>query len=291
MRVICGAILAVAGAAFAQTAPARVEFEVASIKPAAPLPGDGVTGLHIDGAQVRATFLALTDYIRWAYKLKHYQISGPEWLGTERFDLTAKLPAGASKEQVGEMVQALLADRFRMKTHRDTKEFPVLGMVVAKGGLKMTESPLDPEPEGREGAKGAVNVTASGTPGGTSVNLGRGASFSVGNNRIEGKKMTMAQFAELLARFTDRPVVDMTELKGSYDFALEFSPEDFRAMMIRAAIAAGRALPPEAMKLLELGNGDSLANAMQALGLKLEQRKAPIEVLVVDHILKMPTEN
>jgi len=79
----------------------------------------------------------------------------------------------------------------------------------------------------------------------------------------------------MLARFADRPVVDMTELKGNYDFMLEFSPEDFRAMMIRSAIAAG----------------DSLFTALQTLGLKLEPRKAPLEVLVIDHIERALTEN
>jgi uncharacterized protein (TIGR03435 family) len=97
--------------------------------------------------------------------------------------------------------------------------------------------------------------------------------------------------AEMLARFADRPVVDMTELEGNYDFALEFAPEDFRAMMIRSATAAGVMLPAEAMRALEGASGDSLFTALQTLGLKLEPRKAPLEVLVIDHIEKAPTEN
>jgi uncharacterized protein (TIGR03435 family) len=94
-----------------------------------------------------------------------------------------------------------------------------------------------------------------------------------------------------MARFTDRPVVDMTALKGHYDFALELSPEDFGAMGIRAAIAAGVALPPQALQAAEAASGDSLFNAVEKLGLKLESRKAPVEVLVIDHAEKTPTEN
>ena len=85
----------------------------------------------------------------------------------------------------------------------------------------------------------------------------------MGNNRLKGKKMTMASLADSLSRFVDRPVVDMMELKGNYDFALQFSPEDFRAMMIHSAIAAGVVLSPEAMRAIEGASGDSLFTALQ----------------------------
>jgi uncharacterized protein (TIGR03435 family) len=83
----------------------------------------------------------------------------------------------------------------------------------------------------------------------------------------------------------------MTGRKGGYTFTLTFTPEEFRAMMIRAAVAAGTTLPPEALRMLDGVSDDSLFSALEALGLKLENRKAPLEVLVVDHILKAPTEN
>ena len=85
--------------------------------------------------------------------------------------------------------------------------------------------------------------------------------------------------------------VDMTNLKGNYDFVLELSPEDFRAMGIRSAISAGVALPPQAIQMAEAASGDSLSNAMQKLGLKLESRKAPLEVIVIDHAEKTPSDN
>ena len=136
-----------------------------------------------------------------------------------------------------------------------------------------------------------MDVDAQAGQGGTNVNLGHGSSFSVGANAISGTKLTMTQMADLLARFTDRPLVDMTGLKDGYTFTLSFTPEEFRAMMIRAAIAAGMSLPAEALRLLDGASDDSLASGLERLGLKLENRKAPLEVLVVDHILKSPIEN
>ena len=101
----------------------------------------------------------------------------------------------------------------------------------------------------------------------------------------------MTVLADTLTRFVDRPVVDATELKGTYDFTLEFSPEDFRAMMIRSAITAGVVLPPGVERLADGASGDSLFTAIQTLGLKLESRKAPLDALVIDQIQKAPTEN
>jgi uncharacterized protein (TIGR03435 family) len=137
----------------------------------------------------------------------------------------------------------------------------------------------------------AVDVTANGGRGGVSVNLGRGSSFSLANDKVVVKKLTMLSFADLLARFEDRPVIDMTDVKGSYDLTLDFSSEDFRTMMIRSAIAAGVSLPPEALRLLDGTSDSGLQTALQTVGLKLEPRKAPIEMLVVDHADKTPTEN
>jgi uncharacterized protein (TIGR03435 family) len=248
-------------------------------------------GVQVDGAQIHCTYLSLKDYIRIAYKVKDHQISGPDWLASERFDIAAKLPAGAAREQVPDMLKALLEDRFQVKVHRETKEFPVYALMVAKGGLKMKESPADAETDGADAAKAPVNVTATGGPGGTTVDFGKGSSSTMGNDKFEARKLTMVNLADMLGRFVDRPVVDMTDLKGGYDFTLDFSPEDYRAMRIRSAIAAGISLPAEALRALDGSSGDSLFAALQVLGLKLETRKAPLEVLVFDQVLKTPTGN
>ena len=149
---------------FSQTPPKRLEFEVASIKPSSQPDGQVSVGVHIDGAQVRCTYLSLKDYIRMAYQVKDYQISGPDWLASERFDISAKLPAGAASDQVRDMIKTLLLDRFGLTMHRDSKEFPVYALVIAKGGPKLKESAPNPDGEPAEAAKGAINVTAISSP-------------------------------------------------------------------------------------------------------------------------------
>jgi uncharacterized protein (TIGR03435 family) len=240
---------------------------------------------------VACTALSIKDYIVSAYQVKFYQILGPEWIAGDRFDISARLPEGSTRSQVPAMLQALLADRFGMKMHRETKELPVYSLVVAKGGAKMKESPMDEEAPDSPGGRGATNVGGSGGRGGVALNFGRGSGFTFADNKIVATKLSMTSFVDTLVRFLDRPVVDATALKGTYDFELTFTPEDFRAMQIRSAIAAGVVLPPEALRALEGASGDSLFAAVQTVGLKLESRKAPIEVLVIDSVRKTPTEN
>jgi uncharacterized protein (TIGR03435 family) len=297
MRRIFGTVLIFVTpiAVFSQTAaaPARAEFEVASIRPAEPLNGAALArvGVHIDGAMVNCVSLSMKDYLIAAYQVKFYQILGPDWLGGERYDISAKLPEGATRSQVPAMLQALLADRFEMKAHRDTKELPVYSLTAMKGGAKLKESPLDEESADSPGGRGAVDVKVVGGRGGTTMNFGRGSNFAFADNKITATKLSMPMFVETLGRFLDRPVVDNTGLTGTYDFELPFTAEDFRAMQIRAALAAGVVLPPEALRALEGASGDSLFSAVQAVGLKLESRKAPVEVVVVDSVRKSPTAN
>ena len=277
---------------FAQTA----QFEVASVRPSAPPGPERMdVGVHIDGQQVRVTALNLKDYISAAYRVKLYQIEGPDFMGSERFDITGKVPAGASSDQVPEMLKALLADRFKLKTHTEKKDFPVYAIVVAKGGLKMKESsPPDPDSDAGPGEKPkgpAVNVSGGGGRGGVHIEYGHGSFFTMADNKFIARKLPMSSFVEVLARFEDKPVVDQTGLTGSYDFDLDFTQEDYMAMLIRSAIAAGVTMPPEALRMLSGSSGDSLLNALDKLGLKLENRKSPLDMLVVDHLEKAPTEN
>jgi len=283
---IAGAVL-FAAAAFAQS-PQRVEFEVASVKPTATQLTNSVrVGVTIDGAQVHCQFLSIKDLLSFAYNLKFHQIVGPDWISSARFDISAKLPSESKRGEVREMMKSLLEDRFQLKVHRESKEFPVYALVVGKGPLRLKEVPVD---SAEDLAKAPVDVKASGGPGGTSVDFGHGSSFTFGNNKFEAKKLTMSQLADNLTRFMDKPVVDMTGLPAAYDFTLEFTPEDYRAMLIRSALAAGVTLPPEALRALD-ASGDSLLASIQALGLKLDSRKAPIDVIVVDSGMKTPTEN
>lgn len=274
-------------AAWAQSAPTPA-FEVASIRAAGQQAADqSVTlGLHIDGSQLHGR-LALKDFIGIAYRLKPYQISGPDWLASERFDIAATIPADASSRQIPERLQTLLADRFQMKVHHDKKEFPVYALQIGKGALKLQEEPAEPDPDDA----GLVDVAGTGSAQGVAVNLGHGASYTFSNNRFEGKKLTMAQAAGNLERFLDRPIVDMTGLKGRYDFTLEVTDEDYRLMLIRAGVNAGVVLPPSVVRLLDNGSPASLFGAIEKLGLKLDARKAPLDLLVIDEVRKTPTEN
>jgi uncharacterized protein (TIGR03435 family) len=282
-----GAVAAVA--LFGQTA-ARPEFEVASIKPSADFQPQHVrVGLHVDGAQVSGAALSLQNLIRIAYGVKEYEISGPDWLASERFDINAKIPAGGSEKQVPQMLQALLEDRFQMKLHRESRELPVYALVIEKNGPKLEEAPPSSAPS--TPAAGPVNVSATGERRGVSINYGNGSSFTFADNRLEGRKLSAPQMADVLSRFTEKPVVDMTDLKGNYNFVLELAPEDYRAMLIRSAIAAGIQLSPRAVQLADEASGSSLFSAIEKLGLKLESRKAPLEVLVIDHAEKAPSEN
>jgi len=94
-----------------------------------------------------------------------------------------------------------------------------------------------------------------------------------------------------LELYTDRPVVDMTDLTGTYDFTLEITAEDYQAMLVRAAVTAGLTLPPDALRLLDGATLPSLFDSLQKVGLQLDARKAPLDVLVIDEVRKTPTDN
>jgi uncharacterized protein (TIGR03435 family) len=277
-------------AVFGQAPAASPEFEVASVKPSAESanPMANVSrGLHIDGAMVSYDGMPLRWYLRTAYRVKEHQISGPDWINSERFDIVAKLPAGATREQIPDMLLALLVDRFKLTSHRETKDFPVYALTVAKGGLKMKESPLHPTTDEGVG-KNNVDVNVTGGNRGAVVSLGKGASVSFEAQRLVAKKVTMAYLADSLARFVDRPVVDMTNVTGTYDCTIPYNLDDLRALILSSA-PAGTPLPP---RQAEVGdNGVSLVDSLLALGLKMEPRKAPLDMVVIDHMEKTPTAN
>src|ERR1700722_6805056 len=277
-------------AVFSQSPPARPEFDVASVKPSvesANAMANVSRGLHIDGAMVSFNGMPLKWYIHYAYTVKESQIKGPDWLTSERCDIVAKLPDGATREQIPAMMQALLADRFKLTIHRDSKEFSVYALTVGKGGAKIKESPLDPDTDDGPG-KANVDVNVTGGDRGATVSLGKGASVAFEAQRLVAKKVTMSYLADSLARFVDRPGVDMTDLKGTYDLTLDYNLDDVRALILSSA-PPGTPLPP---RQAEVGDtGVSLIDSLAALGLKLEARKAPLDVLVIDHIEKTPTAN
>lgn len=151
--------------ALGQAPPATLAFEVATVKPAPPLNPGAIAqgqmphiGMNIQGSRVDIGFMSLADLIPAAFKVKPYQVSGPDRMRFERFDILAKMPDGATKEQVPEMLQSLLAERFQLKIHRETREGPIYALVVAKGGHKLKESPPDPDAPATEPSPGGLTL-------------------------------------------------------------------------------------------------------------------------------------
>jgi uncharacterized protein (TIGR03435 family) len=242
----------------------------------------------MDGAQIHYAGFPFREYVARAYRVRMSQVIGPEWLGSERFDIDAKLPAGTTPAQIPEMLQALLAERFALKQHREQKEMSMYALVLGKPPLRLKESARDPDAARRNEA--LVNVTVAVGAGGTAVDLGQGSSYTLGAGKFDAKRMTAEMFASTLERYCDRPVVNMTGLTGTYDLVFEVSPEDSQVIGIRAAVNAGVKLPPQVTGLLDTG-GNPLVGAVEQLGLKLDARRAPVEVLIVDEARRTPTDN
>ncbi len=273
----------VLGIAFGQQT-GKVAFEVASIKPSQPMPmGRMRIGMNTDGGMLRYSNVSLKDCIRNAYRVKDFQVQGPDWLDSARFDIVAKLPDGASKDQIPEMLQTLLAERFKLSLHRDTKEHAIYALVVGKGGPKLKPAEVQTGDDATPGA----------APGGRG-GLPRGAMFMMidpAGAHLKAPSATLSTLAEMISRFSERPVVDYTGIQGQYDFDLVFAPETMRNM----PGGKGMMMPP--------GGGEhpqtdapaepaaTIYESVQRYGLKLEPRKAPMEMLIVDHIEKEPTEN
>jgi uncharacterized protein (TIGR03435 family) len=299
--------------AFAQT-PASPTFEVASIKPAAPQEmGRMMMGSNggprpgsRDPGQYTATNLPLSRLIMEAYNIRSYQVTGPSWIDSTRFDVVAKVPVGATEEQFRLMLQNLLAERFKLKIHKESKDVPIYALLVGKGGIKMKESaPLDPNatdtprpmapPQSGGGGGGGAVRDRDGMP--RMAPGGRGAMMMMGPNgmRMQGGHMTMDRLADILSNQLGRPVVDMTGLTAEYDYTLDFSPEGLQMG------PKGMPMPPPGA-----GGGDrggpspdgardsapTLFTAVrEQLGLKLDARRGPVDLIVVDNAEKTPTEN
>jgi len=319
-------LLLIAGALSAQT-PAPLAFEVATIKPAPPLDATKIAagqmphiGLNIDGAQVDIGWLTLQQLICYAYTVKPHQLEAPEWVKEQHWDILAKMPAGTKKEQVPEMLQALLADRFKLTIRKGSSEQSVYALTVAKSGLKLKESDPDPAPDpaAADGEKPEVKPPAKGEmvmgKGENQVRIqqapgGRGATvsnakfgqmkMSMGENGsmiMEFSKLKMSDFADMLTGMVGKPVVDETELKGNYKVPIELTMADM--MRVARASGMGGMMGGPAPSAPNANPGDAASDptpsmfaAVQKLGLKLDSKKAPVDTVIVVHLEKTPTEN
>jgi len=304
-----GVCVVFAAASFAQAPAGRLEFEVASVKPSEPVTpamvasGKIHAGMKIDNARVDIGLMSMLALITKAYDVKTYQVQGPDWMLTTPFDIVAKMPEGATKEQVPQMLQALLADRFKMTMHRDTKERSVYALVQAKGGSKMTPYKPDPELAGNGAVTGSNEATVKTSGGSQTVSDGTGMQQKItpspdGKNlHIEITKVSMGLLCDALFRFVGRPLVDLTDLKGDYNVTLDISMADVLAVQRAAGFAAAgapaggggdAARPADAASD---NSGSSVVQSLAAMGLKMEPRKTPLEMLIIDHIEKTPTAN
>lgn len=284
----CVFVVSLAGGQAAQQPLPKLEFEVASIRPSQSSTPDRVnSGLRMDGSQAQLGSQSLKNLIAMAYRVQWNMVTGPDWMASARFDISAKLPDGASTDQIPEMLQSLLADRFGLKIHHESKDAPAYALLMGKPPLKLTESPAD---AASAGATGSVNVAASGSAAGVSIDLGRGSSYTFANGQFQFRRFNMDQFARQLALYMDRPVVNMTGLTGNYDFTLNVTQQDYYVLLVRSGANAGVTLPPQAIQLLS-GTPVSLYDALDQQGLHLEARNLPLDMIVVDKALETPTEN
>ena len=306
--MICGAAAtspAIAQSQSTAEAP-KFEYEVASIKVAKPGPAGGGFRIGIMNAPdgFSANNVNLEMLLSTAYGVQNFQIMGtPDWGKSERYDIDAKMDeatAEALKKMSQDdrnaarqkMLQALLAERFGLTVHRDTKELPIYSLVVGKNGSKLTESkpeaPADPNgpPGGPSVSKSADGrgIPALGGRGGMIMSFGRGGA---GVMSMSANGVPISNLVRSLSGQLGRPVYDKTGLTGNYDFKLEWSRDDSVSLPSHdggGGDGPAPAAPPDA-------SGPSLTTAVQEqLGLKLESTKGPVDVLVVDSV-EQPTSD
>lgn len=287
----------------------KLEFGVATVKPWQP-PGNG--GIIIGGrggpgtpdpGRINYNGMSLKMLLTRAYDVKPYQISGPAWLDSERYDIAATIPEGATKEQFNVMLQNLLADRFGIKLHRETKDFPLYELSVAKNGPKLKASVVDPNTPPDAPLPPPSGPPPIGKDGFPQLPAGRKAQMMMltpQGFRIVANVQPISGLADMLGNQLGVPVVDKTGLSGTFDYTLYFS----RDSVPGPAGLAGLPPPPPPPPGVGPGPGQgpapsgdeaeapSLFAAVQdQLGLKLDKKRGPLDLLVIDHAEKVPTEN
>jgi uncharacterized protein (TIGR03435 family) len=258
-------------------------FEVASVRPCPATTGsdyeDGRragmsrAGVKLTGTRATGTWLTVKQLIGQAYTLKDHQMVLPAWTDKEHFDIAATLPAGATAADLPVMLQGLLAERFALTSHREEREQAVLALVVEK--LKMPEAadatpPPSAATEANSKARAEVGASSGGSAGasaGPVSAVGRVGTAAAGSAHIRRPSIDTAGIVEILTRFADLPILDLTGLTGKYQMDLTFALQDS-------------------------ADAPSIYTAVkEQLGLKLDRRKIKMEVLVADHLDQSPKEN
>jgi uncharacterized protein (TIGR03435 family) len=221
-------------------------FDAASVKPSKSIDLNSTFNTRQDNVQARN--VAVRDIVVAAFEIKDYQLIGPDWLKSERFDIVAKAPLGTGDdEKLMPLLRNLLVQRFKLATHTEQRDLPCFALLVAKGGLKIR--PVEAGPSGM------------------------GSTSNNGGGELKAEKISMETVAEWLSHEVQRPVLDMTDAKGAYDFTLRYSKESAKG-------------------LTDTQTHPVVSYAIQEqLGLRLEKRTAPVSVVVIDRIERVPAEN
>jgi uncharacterized protein (TIGR03435 family) len=270
IALMLACLLPAAGAAVAQSPPPNSQFEVVSVKPNA---GNGQQNLRVSPGRVAVTNVPLRTLIQFAYQVQPRElVDAPDWITTERFDITATADPNSSIEQMRVMLRGLLEDRFKMKVHKEKRDLPIYALTLARRdgqlGPKLHESAVDCGANGRQPLS-ATQDPATQDPSKRCLIV---PLFNVG--RFQGRGLHMENVASALNNVVDRTIVDKTGLTGPYEFELSWAPDSLQPT------AAGPTSAPRA----DIG-GPSLFTALQEqLGLKLEPQRGPIEILVLDHV-------
>jgi uncharacterized protein (TIGR03435 family) len=208
-----------------------------------------------------------------AFKVRAYQIVGPSWLDEECYEIVAKMPESATRDKIAAMLQALLVERFKLAAHKENLPRPVYALVVDHGGPKFKDANMNFRPMGPR--PGEMMFRAA-----------------LDTQGFKGA-MTMARLAQLLSGRLDRPVQDFTGLKGTYDIDLAWAPDPSidRPFSAGSFTAATAALGDTGADLPAAPTATLFTAIRESLGLKLEPRKEPVEMLVIDHVERVPTEN
>jgi uncharacterized protein (TIGR03435 family) len=279
-----------ASSAYSQPPEPRIAFEVASIKTREPGKLVSMSGClggpgSDEPTRITCEYVSIQLLIMRAYGVKPYQIVGPSWLDSEHFDIQAKTPSGATRSQVEQMFQNLLAERFGLALHRATKDLTVYSLVAAKDGgskLKPASTGTVDRDDGSTAGKPAKGP--DGFPVLLPAVLAHGpiTLYRNGRARMQAGNVSVADIAMALTNQLDQLVVDQTGLQGRYELTLYWTPEDRRRL---------NGAPREADNLPASADADLFVAVQQQLGLRLTPKKQPMEVLVIDHVERTPTPN
>jgi uncharacterized protein (TIGR03435 family) len=245
-------------------------FEVASVKRA----DRGILSNSVDPAMVTLKGDPMKMILMEAFQVRTDQVVGPSWLDEDCFDIIARMPEGATKDQIPAMLQALLVERFKLAAHKEDRVRQIYALVVDKSGPKFKESAISSNSMGA--AAGQVSFRAA-----------------PGTTGLKGS-MSMASLARFLSNRGYGPVQDLTGLKGKYDLDISWAPDPAfeRPGQFASAYAATHGGSANAAADLPAAPTADIFTALrESLGLRLEARKEPVEVLVIDHLERVPTEN